>query len=1158
MRRYSSFSDYVFFIFLLVAGSFLCVLLILGCGGHSPPSIPVPVVTIKPPADTTVDPSNTSSLSAAVTNDETSEGVTWSVSCPASACGTLSNSTTTSVTYTAPTTAAAALTITIKATSIANPAAYATTNLSVPASPAITLANLPSASIAKPYAANLTATGGIPPYSWLVVSGNLPPGLSLNPSTGDITGIPTSAGNYAFTAAISDSGSPILTATGNFTLSVTAPTITFSTTALSNADAGSAYTAKVAATGGAGTLTYSIAKGSLPSGLTLSSAGIISGIPTTAGTSSITLKATDAYGDTGSSSALTLVVDPALAIDSSTLPNATAQIAYTASLSATGGSGTGYTWQVLSGSGLSAVGLTLTNTGIIAGTPSNGEVATPFTVQVTDSGGYSATATVTLTVNYAHLTITTTSLPNGVIGDPYSSTLNASDAVAATYTWAALSPLPSGLSLSSSGIITGTPTTVGTTNITFSVTSSIGKTVTANIPLTVNVPLAISSTSLATGTQGTNYEYTLTATGGTGTGNIWTVTGGTALSAVGLTLSSNGTIHGIPTAGESSAPFTVQVTDSNGDTATASLDLSVTAVVFQGQVLSGTQPIAGASIRIYAVGSAGNGSASTPMLTQSVTTDDAGYFVISGLYICGQSGTGTTIQGSNQIYLVATGGTVGSNQSANNSISLMTAVGNCSNLTAANNTVINELTTVASVWALAPFAASATAVGATSTNTMGIDNAFLDAALLANPATGTTAALPTNLTVEGAKLNALADVLASCVDSDGGADCETLFTAATPANGATPADTLTAALNIVKNPGQNVASVYGAMSTAPPYTTSLTEAPNDWTMSLTVTGGGLIEPTALDIDASGNVWVADYPGFLSAFTAQGTPLSGSPYGNGILNNSFGLTIDTLGNIWVSNEEYPNHGDGTRGAVSLFRGANSSTPGAWQFYIDNDTVDTPIGLAADTNGDVLIANATSSMASIYFSTPTLVATNLGHSESSFPEAITADASHGLWLANEGDGSATHVAINGTILSHTVCCAGADAIVMDVNGNVWVSDPYSGAIAEISPTGTLLQFSSAGGLSSPSGLAIDAAQNIWATNISGNTISELSGSLSNTPGSGLSFASGYGRDANLLNPHNLIPDSSGNLWITNYSDNNLVMIFGLSTPTTTPAGPIALAP
>jgi streptogramin lyase len=115
-----------------------------------------------------------------------------------------------------------------------------------------------------------------------------------------------------------------------------------------------------------------------------------------------------------------------------------------------------------------------------------------------------------------------------------------------------------------------------------------------------------------------------------------------------------------------------------------------------------------------------------------------------------------------------------------------------------------------------------------------------------------------------------------------------------------------------------------------------------------------------------------------------------------------------------------------------------------------------------------------------------------------------------------------------------------------------------VAEIDNSGNLLQLVNAGGVNSPSGLVIDAAQNVWVTNISGNSISELAGPLSSSPGAGLSPATGYGLDANLDNPHGIVVDASGNLWISNYSNNDVVMLFGLATPTATPVAPVALAP
>jgi hypothetical protein len=886
---------------------------VVGCGGSSGAVEPTGV-TIQGPANESVDPGDSASLAATVANDTKNSGVTWSLSgngCTGGSCGTLSNSTTTAVTYTAPVTVATAFGVTVTATSVADSSVTAMAMLNVPVNPAISTAAGPlsGGTLGTPYAMTLAGLGGIPPNTWAVKTGNLPAGLTLNPSTGAIAGTPMAAGNPSFAVTLTDSGSPALTATSTFSIAVA----------------------------------------------------------------------------------------------------------------------------------------------------------------------------------YPPLTIITTTLPNGMLGTAYTAALSAS--------------------------------------------------------------------------------------GGTGTGYTWAVTSGTGLSAVGVSLSSSGAITGIPTASETSVPFTVQVADSAGNTATATLMLTVTSVAFQGRVLSGQQPVSGAMIQIYAAGSTGNGSAATPMLTQTVSTDSAGYFSITGLYTCGQSNTGAAIAGSNQIYMVATGGTTSTTANANNNaLAMMAAVGNCSTLNPSTYTYINELTTVAAAWALAPFTTSITNIGASATNTQGITNAFLDAALLANPATGTAATLPTNLTIETGLLNALADALNSCTDSDGGTACTPLFAAATPYNGTTPTDTFTSALNIVKNPGQNVSAVYAAIGANPPYATTHTAAPNDWTMALTVAGGGLASPTSLDIDANGNVWVAGENGELSEFSAQGTPLSGATgYGVGDLYEVYGLTIDTNGFIWVTNEESsPN----AFGSVSEFYGSNSSTPGAvvagnggTNFY--DSTINFPVALAADTNGNIFIDNyAPNSSVTVYNNSGAYVS-NLGSGNVAIPVAVAVDSNHGVWIANSGDDTITHSDMNGNILSRPTCCEQANGLATDALGNVWVAN-YSvsngGSFSEVAPDGSvLINQSTVGGVQYPAGIHVDAAQNVWIANYRGESITEIAGNGGAlTPGTAISPDTGYGYSGPssasplLLLPYDVVPDASGNIWVSNNGNNNLVVFFGVAAPTGTPTLPVPVAP
>jgi hypothetical protein len=870
---------------------------------------------------------------------------------------------------------------------------------------------------------------------------------------------------------------------------------------------------------------------------------------------------------------LTTAYSP-LSITTAALPNGMAGTAYTATLASTGGSGTGYAYSVVSGTGLSAVGLSLSPSGAITGTPTTGETSIPVTVKVTDSAGNTAMATFSVTIAGPTLTITSLNLSSGVAGDAYTATLTATGGSGTGYTWSVTSGASSlsavGLSVSSAGVISGAMPIAGTAAFTVKVTDSAGNTATANLTITITASLTVTTATLPPGTQGTTYNTTLAATGGSGTGYTWTVTSGTGLSAVGLSLSPAGVIPGTPTKGETSVPVTVQVTDSGGNTATATFSFTVTAVAFQGQVLSGTAPVIGSTIQLYAAGATGNLSAAIPMLTQTVITDTLGMFQLNGLYTCGQGSSHQTIPATAQLYLVASGGTTSTTSTTSNpALTMVTAIGPCTNLTSTSFDTINELTTAAAAWALAPFASSTTNIGATSTNTLGLTNAFLDAALLANPSTGSAATLATNLSVETSKLAALADALNTCTTGQG-TNCGPLFMAA----GTSATDTFAAALNIVHNPGQNVAAVFATIPANPPFPTTLTASPNDWTMSLTVTGGGLFMPTALGIDSQNSIWVANQDGPLSAFNAQGTPLSSTGYGlvNGVssINEVYGLAIDPSNNIWVTNT----NGGGGAGSVTEFLGVNTpATLGSYASYTDG-SVQYPYAVAADTNGNIFIANSGTSSATVYNPATNAFADSLGasYNVADIPNAIALDANHGFWLS--GNDNVAHFSANGTLLVNAACCGESYGMATDSAGDLWIADylggtNYDGAVAEAvtdinGNTSVPISGLATGGINHPAMVAVDAAQNVWISNFRGASITELSGSTSAVPATALSPSSGvygtggFGLDAHLDGPFTLLPDRSGNLWVSNQDVYTVTMFFGLAAPTVTPLRPTPIAP
>lgn len=264
-----------------------------------------------------------------------------------------------------------------------------------------------------------------------------------------------------------------------------------------------------------------------------------------------------------------------LSVTTTALADATKGTAYSATLQAAGGS-TPYSWAVIAGA--LPAGLSLSSDGVIQGTPTVTGSFT-FSVQVTDSTTptpETASAQLTLTVNVAPLSITTTSLPKGVVGATYSATLTATGGTP-PYQWTLTSgSMPSGLSLSSSGVISGTPSTSGTFSVGIEATDSTTPTAevaTTSLSLTIAPELAVATTSLPTGTVGVSYSATLQASGGTAPYS-WTLTSGSL--PPGLSLSSGGDISGEPTT-SATYTFVVQVSDSTAPThESASATLSVT------------------------------------------------------------------------------------------------------------------------------------------------------------------------------------------------------------------------------------------------------------------------------------------------------------------------------------------------------------------------------------------------------------------------------------------------------------------------------------------------------------------------------------------------------------------------------------------------------
>jgi len=264
---------------------------------------------------------------------------------------------------------------------------------------AISTTTLPAGQTGALYSQTLAATGGTTPYSWSVISGSLPAGLSLTAATGAISGTPSASGTVSFTVRVSDSQSTPATATAALSISVNPLALSITTSSLPGGQVGVAYSQTVAATGGVTPYAWSIASGSLPAGLSLdASTGGISGTPTAYGLAGFTAQVVDGGAPAQTAmQALTInVVPTTLTITTTSLPAAPLGVAYNRTVTAAGGA-TPYAWSISSG-GL-PTGLSLNaSTGTISGTPSAGGTF-DFTAMVTDSWTPANSATKALSIS---------------------------------------------------------------------------------------------------------------------------------------------------------------------------------------------------------------------------------------------------------------------------------------------------------------------------------------------------------------------------------------------------------------------------------------------------------------------------------------------------------------------------------------------------------------------------------------------------------------------------------------------------------------------------------------------------------------------------------------------------------------------------------------
>ena len=624
--------------------------------------------------------------------------------------------------------------------------------------------------------------------------------------------------------------------------------------------------------------------------------------------------------------------------------------------------------------------------------------------------------------------------------------------------------------------------------------------------------------------------------------------------------------------------------------------ISTPSLVLGGGV-SGPDPISGAQVTAWAIGATGYGQGATPLAC--VITDANGNFAFGTSPGCGGTlPTGFLCSASGeQIYLIADGGTYASQTAPNPQIALLAALGPCGTVSASGAVTVNELSTIASVYALAQFISPSSpySIGAPGTNTAGLNYGLAAITNLINLAGGVMPGpnLPPGATLPTAKINTLAAAIAACVASTGslaGAPspcnelmCDALPGAAynptdgactTPSGATPPTDTLGAAIAIATHPGAvNVADLCSmasakASSFSPTIacnSTSVPPSPTDWTLALNFTAGGLESPTALAIGATGDVWIANERstagnGSITEYGPTGALLSpDGGYADASFDYPVALAIDASANVWIANALGP--------SLSEMNSAGQPLDSATGFI--GGGLDEPSAIAIDPAGNVWVADNTAGGAiSEFASNGTPLSPVTGYSGSGIVSSrgLVVDAADHVWVINTpysgADQNLSDLAelnSSGTLVSSANGDSGgglfsSTALTLDESGNVWVSNQYggstaTGSLSRFSPNGVALSPSTGytgGGLYLPAGLAADGNGDIWAANSGANSLSEFS-----SVGAPLSPATGY-TGGGLNSPLALAIDGAGNVWVINNTNtsSSVSEFIGLAAPLKTP--------
>ena len=498
---------------------------------------------------------------------------------------------------------------------------------------------------------------------------------------------------------------------------------------------------------------------------------------------------------------------------------------------------------------------------------------------------------------------------------------------------------------------------------------------------------------------------------------------------------------------------------------------------------------------------------------------------------------------------------------------------------------INELTTVATQWALAQFLDSTgNILGAPAQNATGLQSAYIGYANLADINAGNRSVsgnpshfLPSGGSCPGPnncdaleRLNTLANTLAGCVGSAGPSSnaCAALMCDATPgltyssSCSGTPiiTDTIGAAHLIVGNPVNNASALFG-LAASKPFSPVLGSAPDGWEMELKFAPAGAEAPASIAVDGSGNVFVANlFGGDLGTGSVSELAVAGN-YATGGLNFSpdivaldtpQSIALDGSGNVFVANAA----GVSSAGVGSVSElTATSSYATGFNFAPPGALFNAPISIALDGSGNLFAANNGNTSGSV---TELTASSGYGaganfnpiSADISAPLSIALDGSGNVFVQNPGNVSELTAASNYASGS-TATAASFDqptSLALDGSANLFVANSGNNSVSELtaaSSYATGLNFAPAGAaFGQPVSIAVDGSGNLFVANSGNNSVSELTAASSYS--TGFNFAPSRAFSF----PVSIAVDASGNVFVANRDDDTVGEILGLAKPVITP--------